>query len=124
MKSIGIKILVVDDEPNMLLSLEYLLKKQNYNVLLANNGTEAIELIKKHKPDLTLLDVMMPDIDGIQICEFIKSSPMYNHIKILFLTGKTDAKDIEIGLMAGAEGYLTKPFSIQQLYSKIEELLS
>lgn len=115
-------VLVVDDDPYILMSLEFLMKKSGYNVLVARNGTEALEHIEHHKPDLVLLDIMMPDVDGYQICEQVKSTPRLAHIKIVFLSAKTKEEDIQKGLDLGAEMYIKKPFSTKDLVRKIEDI--
>lgn len=89
---------------------------------MARNGTEALEHIEQNKPDLVLLDIMMPDVDGYQICAQIKSAPRLAHIKIVFLSAKTKEEDIQKGLDMGAELYITKPFSTKDLVKKIEQI--
>ncbi|MBP7510853.1 MAG: response regulator [Bacteroidia bacterium] len=117
------KVLLADDEPNILLSLDFLMRKQGYEVFIARNGSEALEIIRKQKLDLAVLDIMMPDIDGYQLCEFIKSNASYQHCKVLFLSAKSKEADIERGLGMGADAYMTKPFSTRSLSLKIQELL-
>lgn len=116
------KILIVDDDPNILLSLEFLMRKSGYDVLIARNGTEAFELLNENCPDLTLLDIMMPDVDGYEICKHIKSTKKLKHGKVVFLSAKTKESDIQKGYKLGAELYVTKPFSTKELVKKIEEL--
>lgn len=124
MKKVKNRILIADDEPNILLSLEFLMRKNGYEVFIARNGNEAIDLVKRYKPALAVLDIMMPDIDGYQICEFIKSSPNYSDCKILFLSAKSKDSDISKGLESGADAYMTKPFSTRELVQKIGDLLA
>ena len=116
------KVLVVDDDPYILMSLEFLMKKAGYEVLVARNGTEALEHIEVSLPDLVILDIMMPDVDGYQICGFIKSTEHLEHIKVVFLSAKTKEEDIKKGLDLGAAFYVTKPFSTKDLVKKIETL--
>ena len=116
------KILLVDDEPNILLSLEFLMRKKGYQVFIARNGAEALELISKEKPDVIVLDIMMPEVDGYEVCEYVKQSQEFRHIKVLFLTAKSKEEEIEKGYRAGADLYLTKPFSTKELTQRIAEL--
>jgi len=118
------KILLADDEPNILLSLDFLMRKNGFEVFIARNGTEAMEIIRKEKLDAAVLDIMMPDIDGYQICSFIKSKATYSHCKVLFLSAKSKESDIEKGFEAGADAYMTKPFSTRSLLLKVQELLA
>lgn len=118
------KILIVDDEPSIVMSLEYLLRRKKFDVLIARNGTEALETLGKDQPELILLDIMMPDVDGYEICEYVKSSPGLKHIKVIFLSAKSKQSDIEKGLELGADAYIVKPFSTRDLLKKINELIN
>lgn len=117
------KILLVDDEPNILLSLDFLMRKAGYQVLLARNGTEALQSIEEHLPKLVILDIMMPDVDGYQICKTIKSTKKFQSIKVLFLSAKSKDSDIAKGINIGADAYITKPFANKNLLDKVKELL-
>lgn len=117
------RILIVDDEPNILLSLDFLMRRGGYEVFIARNGTEAMELLDKNIPDLVVLDIMMPDVDGYYICRYIKSSERHQSCKVVFLSAKSKESDIKTGMEMGADAYLTKPFSTRQLMQKVEELL-
>lgn len=117
------KILIVDDEPNILLSLEFLMKKQGYQVFIARDGQEAMELIKKEGPEVIILDIMMPDVDGYQVCEFVKKTPQYAETRIIFLSAKSKEADIELGYEYGADLYISKPFSTRKLVSSVKELV-
>ncbi len=117
------KILIVDDEPNIIMSLEYLLRRKNFEVFIARNGSEALESIQKDLPQLILLDIMMPDVDGYQICEFVKTTPEYKDMKVIFLSAKSKKSDIEKGLALGADLYLLKPFSNKDLLQNINNVL-
>ncbi len=117
------RILIVDDEPNILLSLDFLMRKSGYTVLLARNGTEALEHIQQSKPDLILLDIMMPDVDGYEICQKTKSDSKTSHIKIIFLTAKSKESDIAKGLEMGADAYITKPFTNKILLEQVKTIL-
>ena len=100
------KILIVDDEPSIVMSLEYLLRRKKFDVLIARNGTEALKSLGQSAPDLILLDIMMPDVDGYEICEFVKTSPELKHIKIIFLSAKSKKSDIEKGMQLVADAYM------------------
>lgn len=115
------KVLVVDDEPNILMSLEFLMKKKGYEVYIARNGAEAINLIRSQHPAVIVLDIMMPEVDGYEVCEFVKQTPEYKHIRVIFLTAKGKESDIEKGYKAGADLYMTKPFSTRELMLRISE---
>lgn len=117
------KILIVDDEPNIIMSLEYLLRRKNFEVFIARNGSEALESIQRDLPHLILLDIMMPDVDGYQICEFVKTSETYKYMKVIFLSAKSKKSDIEKGLSLGADMYILKPFSNKDLLQNITNVL-
>lgn len=119
----GKKILIVDDEPNIVLSLDYLVRRKGFVPLIARNGTEALNAANEHVPDLIILDIMMPDIDGYDVCQTIKTNPIFNHTKIIFLSAKSRPEDIAKGLKMGADKYVTKPFSTKQLMVEIVDLL-
>ncbi|MBO6828949.1 MAG: response regulator [Muricauda sp.] len=118
------KILIVDDEPNILMSLEYAFKKKDFEVFIARDGTEAIEISNREKPNLILLDIMMPEMDGYETLKQVKDNEDLAHTKIVFLSAKSKEKDVEKGLKMGADRYLTKPFSLKKIISEIEELLA
>lgn len=118
------KVLIVDDDPNILLSLEFLLSKNNYQVLIARNGMEALAGVEKEVPDVVLLDIMMPDLDGYLVCEFIKKNKAYKHAKVIFLSARSKESDIEKGYEMGADLYIVKPFSTRALLEKITEFVS
>lgn len=117
------KILVVDDDPYILMSLEFLMKKNGYQVIIARNGTEALEAINTVKPNLILLDIMMPDVDGYSICKHVKSKKELKDIHVVFLSAKTKETDVQKGLDLGASMYITKPFSTRDLMKKVNELM-
>lgn len=117
------KILIVDDEPNIVLSLDYLVRKNGYIPFIARNGTEALILAMNEKPDLVLLDVMMPDVDGFEVCRQIRSNSDLADTKIIFLSAKSRREDIERGLAEGANSYITKPFSTKQIMQEIKKLI-
>lgn len=117
------KILVVDDEKDIQEFIEYNLKKEGYDVFLANNGIEAIEQAKKIKPDLILMDVMMPQMDGIQACQQIKSNPALNKIFIVFLTARAEEYSELAGFDAGADDYISKPIKPKLLLTRLSAIL-
>jgi DNA-binding response OmpR family regulator len=116
-------VLIVDDAPNIVLSLEFLMKKEGYEVDSANNGEEAMASIAAKIPDLILLDVMMPRKDGYEVCQELRARPEWKDIKILMLTAKGRDVEREKGLAMGADDYVTKPFATQELVEKVKTLL-
>ncbi|MEX1383693.1 response regulator transcription factor [Lutibacter sp.] len=117
------KILIVDDEPNIVMSLEYIFKKENFEVFIARDGSEAIEIAEDNLPDIVLLDIMMPNVDGYQVLKHLKNSSKLKDIKVLFLSAKNKVSDIELGLQLGADKYISKPFSTKKLVKEVKELL-
>lgn len=117
------KILVVDDEPNIVLPLQFLMEQNNYNVDVASSGEEAIEKIMQFKPDLILLDIMLPGIDGYEVCEIVRLKPEWRNIKIIFLTAKGRDVDIAKGMVLGADAYISKPFSNTEVVDTVKALL-
>ncbi len=118
------KILIVDDEPNIVMTLEYTFKKSNYEVFIARDGQEALDILKSNFPDVIILDIMMPMVDGFATLEQIRKDANLQHTKVMFLSAKNKESDIEKGLALGADAYMTKPFSIKKVVEKVEELLS
>lgn len=118
------KILIVDDEPNILLSLEFLMKKNGFEVYIARDGEEALNIIQNEIPQMVILDIMMPKVDGYEVCQHIRGHEQLQHIKVIFLTAKTKESDIQKGLEMGADMYVTKPFSTKDLISKVHGLLA
>jgi DNA-binding response OmpR family regulator len=116
-------ILIADDEPNILISLEYLMKREGYRVLLARDGQEAVDVIMRERPHLVLLDVMMPIKTGFDVCHEVRANEALKDLCILMLTAKGRDTDVTKGLALGANAYLTKPFSTQELAQKVRELL-
>ncbi len=117
------RILIVDDEPNIVLSLEFLMKKNGYEVATATDGDQAIAAVEEHKPDLVLLDVMMPRKDGYQVCQLLRDREEFNDMRIVMLTAKGRDVERDKGLSLGADDYVTKPFSTQDVVDKVSELL-
>lgn len=118
------KILIVDDEPNIVMSLEYTFKKHNYEVFIARDGQEALDILKNNFPDVIILDVMMPMVDGYATLEQIKKDQNLKHTKVIFLSAKNKESDISKGLALGADCYLTKPFSVKKVVEQVAELLN
>ena len=117
------KIVIADDEPNILVSLEYLMKREGHEVVLARDGNEALEAIRREKPALVLLDVMMPGKSGYEVCQAVRADESLAGVKILMLTAKGRDTDIAQGLGVGADAYMTKPFATKELAAKVREML-
>jgi DNA-binding response OmpR family regulator len=117
-------VLEADDEPNILISLEYLMKREGHRVLLARTGTEALDTIRRERPDLVLLDVMMPGLSGFEVCQQVRADESLAGVKILMLTAKGRDTDVAQGLGVGADGYLTKPFSTRELADRVRGMLA
>jgi len=117
------KILIADDEPNILISLEFLMKREGYEVVVARDGQEAIDAIERERPALVLLDVMMPIKTGFDVCHEVRASDSLRDTRILMLTAKGRDTDVAKGLALGANAYMTKPFSTKELVQKVREML-
>ncbi|MCK6432283.1 MAG: response regulator [Burkholderiaceae bacterium] len=117
------RILIADDEPNILISLEYLMKRAGYEVLLARDGQEALDMMRREHPSLVLLDVMMPLKTGFEVCQELRADDSLRDILVLMLTAKGRDTDIAKGLAMGADAYMTKPFSTQELVQKVRSML-
>ncbi len=117
------RILVADDDPNMLLLLSEVLTRGQYQVSQATTGDAALRQARTEVPDLLLLDVMMPGIDGYEVCRRIKGDQALSAIRVIMVTAKAQGKDIQTGMTAGADHYITKPFKIGELSAKIKELI-
>ncbi len=118
------KILVVDDEPNIVLSLEFLMKQAGFQVRTASDGEVALAAIAAEQPDLMLLDVMMPRKNGYEVCQAVRANPDWKGIRIITLTAKGREVEREKGLALGADDYITKPFSTQEVVERVRELLA
>ena len=116
-------VLVVDDEPNIVLSLEFLLRQVGYTVLVARDGEAALTAIAEHRPGLVLLDVMMPKRDGYDVCQTVRANPDWADIRIIMLTAKGREVEREKGLALGADEYVTKPFSTRDVVEKVRSFL-
>ena len=114
------KILIVEDDPNLLETLKYNLCKEGYDVIMADNGTEAIEIARTENPDLIILDLMLPGINGLEVCRVLRQKMT---MPILMLTAKSEEVDKIVGLEIGADDYMTKPFSMRELQARIRAML-
>ena len=117
------KIVIADDEPNILVSLEYLMKREGHEVVLARDGIEALDAIRREKPALVLLDVMMPGKSGFEVCQAVRADEALAGVKILMLTAKGRDTDIAQGLGVGADAYMTKPFATKDLAARVRQML-
>ena len=117
------KILIADDEPNILISLEYLMQREGFTVSLARDGQQALDAILRDPPDLVLLDVMMPRKGGLEVCQEVRADPRLKGVRILMLTAKGRDTDAAKGLALGADAYVTKPFSTKDLVARVRDLL-
>jgi DNA-binding response OmpR family regulator len=117
------KILIADDEPNIVISLEFLMQKSGYQVKIATNGDEALRQVVEFHPDMILLDIMLPQKNGFEVCQKIRENPAWNGIKVVMLTAKGRESEVTKGLALGADAYITKPFATQELLANVRRLL-
>ena len=117
------KILVADDEPNILISLEFLLKREGYAVVVASNGAEALDRVRAERPDMAILDVMMPLRNGFEVCQDLRADPEFKDFRIMMLTAKGRDTEVSKGLALGADVYMTKPFATKELIAKVKALI-
>ena len=117
------KVLIADDEPNIVVSLEFLMRRQGYEVRVVNNGEDALNAVTEFVPDLILLDVMMPRMSGYDVCQKVRENPAWQGIRIVMLSAK--GRDVEVtkGMAVGADAYVTKPFSTQELLATVGRML-
>jgi DNA-binding response OmpR family regulator len=118
------QILIVDDEVSILVPLKFLLEKNNFNIAVAQSGRDALDQIRAEKPDLILLDIMLPDLDGYEIFQMIRENQEWDDIKVIYLTARNRDLDIAKGLNLGVDAYITKPFSNAELLERIKQLLA
>ena len=116
-------VLIADDEPNIVISLEFLMKREGHRVSVARDGDAALETIRRERPDLVLLDVMMPGKSGFEVCQAVRGDESLAAVKILMLSAKGRDTDLAKGNALGADAYMTKPFSTRELAEKVRELL-
>lgn len=117
------KVLVVDDEPNIVMSLRFLMEREGYQVEVAPTGQAALGALGREPADLVLLDVMMPDVDGFEVCQRIRTNPAWGATKVVMLTAKGRDVERERGLALGADAYVTKPFSTRELMVRVRQML-
>lgn len=117
------KVLIADDEQNIVISLEFLLRREGFEVLIASDGEEALIKLRAEKPDLVLLDVMMPKMNGFDVCQAIRADPELANMRVLMLTAKGREAEVSKGLGLGADAYMTKPFSTKELVVQVRALL-
>lgn len=117
------KILIADDEPNIVISLEFLLKREGYEVVVAHDGVQALERIRAERPDMAILDVMMPHRNGFEVCQDLRQDPEFKDLRIMMLTAKGRDTEVSKGLALGADVYMTKPFATRDLIAKVRALL-
>ena len=116
-------VLIVYDEPNILLSVEFLMQREGHEALTASDGQEALDLLASSRPDLMILDVMMPRKNGFEVCAEVRADPAFSDLPILMLTAKGREAEMSKGMSLGADAYITKPFSTHELVAKVLELL-
>jgi DNA-binding response OmpR family regulator len=120
---LGKKILIVDDEPNIVVPVEFLMRREGYDVSVAGDGQAALDALAVDAPDLVILDVMLPRLNGFEVCRRIREDPRWRGLKILMLTAKGRDSEVEKGLGLGADAYVTKPFSTRELVALVRKLL-
>jgi DNA-binding response OmpR family regulator len=118
------KLLIADDEANIVISIEFLMKREGFEVLVAHDGAEALEKIRAERPDIVLLDVMMPKKNGFDVCQEVRADAALAGTRILMLTAKGRDTEVAKGLALGADAYVTKPFSTKELVEKVKQLLA
>ncbi len=116
-------ILVVEDEPNIIDSLSFLMRREGHDVRVAQDGDAALKAVAAARPDLVILDVMLPERDGFEVCRLIRANDQWQGIKIILLTAKGRDSDREKGMAVGANDYITKPFSTREIVARVRELL-
>lgn len=117
------RILIADDEPNIVISLEYLMRRAGYEVAVAADGEAALRAVAETSPDLVILDVMLPRVNGFDVCRRLRADPRWSGLKILMLTARGRETEVARGLEVGADAYVTKPFSTRELVARIGELV-
>jgi DNA-binding response OmpR family regulator len=117
------KILIVDDEPNIVISLEFLMKREGFQVVVAQDGEAALRMVETERPDLVLLDIMLPKRNGFEVCQQIRADPNLQSVKVIMLTAKGRDTEIAKGMALGADAYMTKPFSTRDLVEQVKSTL-
>ena len=118
------KVLIADDEPNIVVSLEFMMKREGYEVLVARDGRQALEAIRRERPELVLLDAMMPGMTGFDVCAAVRADERIRDTRILMLTAKGRETDLARGAGVGVDAYVTKPFSTRELMHKVRDMLA
>jgi len=118
------RILIVDDEPSIVISLEYLMKREGFEVAVAADGEAALAAVAARPPDLVILDVMMPKLNGFEVCQRLRAEPAWRGVRVLMLTAKGREAELQKGLSLGADAYVTKPFSTRDLVAEVRRLLA
>ena len=119
----GKRILIADDEPNIVVSLEFLMKQKGYDVRVVTNGDDALQAVSEFGPELILLDVMMPRLSGYDVCQKVRENPAWAGIRIIMLSAKGRDVEVNKGMAVGADAYVTKPFSTKDLLAQVARLL-
>ncbi len=117
------RILIVDDEPNIVVSLEFLMKREGFEVAVATDGEAALKSVEEKQPDLVLLDIMLPKKNGFEVCQTIRANPDWQGVKIVMLTAKGRDTEVAKGTALGADAYMTKPFSTKDLITQVRQIL-
>jgi len=117
------KVLIAEDDPSIVLSLEFLLQSAGYEVLVARTGSEALALIDRARPDLVVLDIMLPGVNGLEVCRSVRASAALGETRILMLTARGRESEVQRGLVQGADAYMTKPFATRELVRTVRQLL-
>lgn len=117
------RVLVVDDEPNIVMSLRFLMEREGFQVEVASTGQAAVAALDREPADLVLLDIMMPELDGFEVCQRIRNNPAWRATKVVMLTAKGRDVERDKGLALGADDYVTKPFSTRDLVAKVKQML-
>ncbi len=120
----GKRILIVDDEPSIVISLEYLMKREGHETAVAVDGQAALEALASWSPDLVILDVMLPRMNGFEVCQRMRADPRWRSIKVIMLTARGREPEVARGLAVGADAYMVKPFSTRELAAQIKQLLA
>ena len=116
-------VLIIDDEKDLIELVRYNLEKEGFDVIAATDGQSGLEVVKKHRPDLVMLDLMMPGLDGLQVCQRLRADPRMGRVPVIMLTAKATEADRVVGLELGADDYITKPFSPREVVARVKAVL-
>jgi two-component system alkaline phosphatase synthesis response regulator PhoP len=117
-------VLIVDDEPNIIVPLRFLMEQNGYAVMVASDGEQAMAALSDRVPDLILLDIMLPGIDGYEVCQNVRENPQWRRTKVIFLSALGRDIDVAKGMALSADAYITKPFAIEEVVDKVNTLLA